>query len=209
MNGVHDVGGMQDMGPVQIEKNEPVFHAPWEGRVYAIRQVIGRKLNWNGYTFRYQRQLIPAADHLRMSYYERWFVGMIELLVKTGVVTRQEVESGRRAAGSPANYQPPPAAPAREEAPLPPRFKVGQRVRTRNINPITLTQLPRYARGRIGMIERDRGVFSFPDTAAHGLGDNPQHVYSIRFAARELWGEQAAPQDSVYLDLWDSHLETT
>ena len=88
-----------------------------------------------------------------------------------------------------------------------PFFKVGQRVRARNINPVGHTRLPRYARGKMGTIERDHGVFVFPNTNADFQGEKPQHVYSVRFAARELWGEQAAPKDSVYVNLWDDHLE--
>jgi nitrile hydratase len=88
-----------------------------------------------------------------------------------------------------------------------PRFQAGQRVRARNMHPVGHTRLPRYARGKVGMIERDYGVFVFPDTNAHFLGEKPQHVYSVRFAARELWGEQAAPLDSVYLAMWDDYLE--
>jgi hypothetical protein len=87
------------------------------------------------------------------------------------------------------------------------RFQAGQRVRARNINPFGHTRLPRYARGKVGLIERDYGVFVFPDTNAHFLGEKPQHVYSVRFAARELWGEQASPHDSVYVDLWDDYLD--
>ena len=85
-----------------------------------------------------------------------------------------------------------------EIAPVAPTFRVGQRVRARNINPAGHTRLPRYARGKAGTVERDHGVFVFPDTNAHFLGEKPQHVYSVRFAARELWGEQAAPHDTVY-----------
>ena len=88
-----------------------------------------------------------------------------------------------------------------------PQFAVSQRVRTRNINPVGHTRLPRYARAKSGVIDRDHGIFVFPDTAAHGLGERPQRVYSVRFSARELWGDQAKPQDAVYLDLWDDYLE--
>jgi nitrile hydratase len=88
-----------------------------------------------------------------------------------------------------------------------PRFQAGQRVCARNINPVSHTRLPRYARGKFGMVDRDHGVFVFPDTNAHFLGEKPQHVYSVRFTARELWGEQAPQKDSVYLDLWDDYLD--
>ena len=86
-------------------------------------------------------------------------------------------------------------------------FQVGQRVRARNINPAGATRLPRYARGKLGSIEKDHGVYVFPDTNAHFLGEKPQHVYSVRFRARELWGEQASERDAVYIDLWDDYLE--
>jgi nitrile hydratase subunit beta len=87
------------------------------------------------------------------------------------------------------------------------RFRPGQRVRARNINPPGHTRLPRYTRGKSGVVHRDHGVFVFPDTNAHFLGENPQHVYSVRFTAQELWGSQALPEDSVYVDLWDAYLE--
>ena len=88
-----------------------------------------------------------------------------------------------------------------------PRFKVRQRVRARNINPTGHTRLPRYVRGKTGVIVRDHGVYLFPDSNAHFQGEKRQHVYSVRFAATELWGEIASPRDSVHLDLWDDYLE--
>jgi nitrile hydratase len=97
--------------------------------------------------------------------------------------------------------------PTSRKVPVAPRFHAGQRVRARNVNPVGHTRLPRYARGKLGAIHRDHGVFVFPDTNAHFLGEKPQHVYSVRFAARELWGEQAVPNDSVYLNLWEDYLE--
>src|SRR5436305_9425688 len=213
MNGIHDMGGMHGMGPVQAEKNEPVFHAPWEGRVYAITRAIGAWRKWNIDIGRHHIELIPPADYLRMSYYEKWYVRMMELLLKSGLITRSELETGKPDPGSakltPAlrPEQVPTAALNRNIASshdpkIPPHFKVGQRVRARNINPTGHTRLPRYARGKTGKIDRDHGVHNFPDSNAHGLGPKRQHVYSVRFAARELWGEQASPHDSVYIDMW-------
>jgi nitrile hydratase subunit beta len=95
----------------------------------------------------------------------------------------------------------------RPEAPAKARFKVGQRVRARNINPEGHTRLPRYARGKAGTVIRDHGIFVFPDTNAHFLGEQPQHLYSVRFAALDLWGDHASPRDSIHLDMWDSYLE--
>ncbi len=217
MNGVHDMGGMHGMGPIQCEKNEPVFHARWEARAFALRRAAGAWRKWNIDASRYERELIPAAEYLRMSYYERWHASLVELLVKSGLVTRAEVESGRPAPGSPKATPPLTAdkvpsmlrngALASRDVPVVPRFQVGQRVRARNMHPTGHTRLPRYTRGKLGTITRDHGVYVFPDTNAQFLGENPQHVYSVRFSARELWGEQAAPRDAVYVDMWDDYLE--
>ena len=217
MNGVHDMGGMQDMGPVQYEKNEPVFHARWEGRALALNLATAAFRKWNIDAGRHEIELIPPAEYLRMSYYEKWTARLIELLVKSGMVTRAEIESGKPAPGSlkatPALTADKVSAMLRSGAlasrnvPVAAQFKAGQRVRARNIHPGGHTRLPRYARGKLGAIERDHGVYVFPDTNSKFLGEKPQHVYSVRFAARELWGEQASPLDSVYIDLWDDYLE--
>ena len=219
MNGVHDMGGMQGMGPVQYEKNEPVFHAAWEGRVYALNRALRAWRKWTLDTDRHGVELLPAADYLRMSYYERWASRMFEGLVKFGLVTEEEIESGKPGPGSPKATPPLTAAmsdrfltrgiPSSDDPKIKPFFKVGQHVRARNINPLGHTRLPRYARGKSGTIVRDHGVYSFPDTTAHFLGEKRQHVYSVRFAARELWGESASPRDFVYIDMWDDYLERT
>ena len=217
MNGVHDMGGMHGMGPIQHEKNEPVFHEPWEGRSFALNLAASAWKKWNIDARRHQIEIIPPADYLRMSYYEKWTERLLELLVRRGLVTHEEIESGKPAPGSPKSVPPltkekvavfvAKGVPTSRNVPVTPRFHSGQRVRARNINPIGHTRLPRYARGKTGTVERDHGVFVFPDTNAHFLGEKPQHVYSVRFSSRELWGEQAAARDSVYLDMWDDYLE--
>jgi nitrile hydratase len=141
----------------------------------------------------------------------------MELIVKSELVARDEIESATPTAGSvkavpaltadQAMARVATGIPAKRNVEVPARFKVGQRVRTRNMHPVRHTRLPRYARGRFGTINRDHGVFVFPDTNAHFLGEKPQHLYSVRFAARELWGPQAEERDSVYVDMWDEYLE--
>ena len=215
MNGVHDMGGMHGMGPIVEEKNEPVFHHEWEGRIFAINRAMGAWRKWNLDASRHSKELIPPAEYLRMSYYERWVAGLVELIVQSGLTTRAEIESGVPTAGStkavPALTVDKAVAlvakgvPASRNVNVAARFKVGQQVHARNMHPVGHTRLPRYARGKFGTIDRDHGVFVFPDTNAHFLGEKPQHVYSVRFAARELWGDQAAPQDSVYVDMWDDY----
>ncbi len=217
MNGVHDMGGMHGMGPVKHEKDEPVFHAPWEGRTFALTLAAGAWGKWNIDAGRHEIELIPPAQYLRMSYYERWYVRLVELLAKRELVSREELETGHAKPGVPK------ASPRLTAGQVPallsagalasrriaesPRFQPGQRVRARNIHPAGHTRLPRYARGKQGTIDRHRGGFVFPDTNAHFLGEKPQHVYSVRFAARELWGDQASPRDAVYIDMWDDYLE--
>ena len=218
MNGIHDMGGMHGMGPIQVEKDEPVFHEPWEARTYVLTRAIAAWRRWNIDTGRYHIEVIPPDQYLRMSYYEKWFVRLVELLVKTGLITRTEAETGKPAPGS-MKLTPPLTAdkvmaaalnrniPSSHDPSVSPQFKVGQRVRARNINPTGHTRLPRYARGKLGKITHDHGVHNFPDTSAHGLGAKRQHLYSVRFAARELWGDQASAHDFVYLDMWDDYLE--
>jgi nitrile hydratase len=217
MNGVHDMGGMQNMGPIEYEKDEPVFHHAWEGRTYALTRAMGAWGKWNIDASRYERELLPPADYLRMSYYESWIVRLEQLLIKRGLVTQEEIERGRPADGSPKASPPLQAdavatsiregTPFNRDTPAPARFDVNQRVRARNVNPVGHTRLPRYVRGKSGTVIRDHGVFVFPDTNAHFLGEKPQHLYSVQFNARELWGAEARPHDRIHLDLWEDYLE--
>lgn len=210
MNGIHDMGGMQDMGPLEYEKNEPVFHAPWERRTFAIWWAIDTPPG-----YRYQAEILPPVEYLRLSYYERMLVAMTDLMVTSGMITRGELETGKPVPGTRKGElltlaQVPAALiksePSIRNLPVAPRFRTGQRVRARNLNPVTHTRLPRYARGKIGTIERDHGVYDFED-AEQQQDKKPQHVYSVRFAARELWGQEASQNDSVYVDMWDDYIE--
>ena len=214
MNGVHDLGGMENMGPVAPEPGEPVFHHRWESRVHAL--VVASPTRRNIDEGRHQRELIPGPVLLAMSYYEKWFTGLRELLVKYGHATPQEIEAGQAAPGF--TKATPVLAPGEVSARLgrrgsslrdgpPPAFAVGDRVRTRNINPSGHTRLPRYARGHLGEIVASHGAHVYPDSHAHGHGEDPRPVYTVRFTARELWGDAANPNDSVSLDLWEPYLE--
>src|SRR5579862_4445763 len=100
MNGIHDMGGMQDMGPVQADKNEPVFHARWESRMFGMNLLMGGWGKWNLDASRHSRELIPPADYLRMSYYEKWLTGMTNLIIKAGIATPAEIDTGKSAPSS-------------------------------------------------------------------------------------------------------------
>ena len=216
MNGVHDMGGMHGMGPVVIEKDEPVFHAKWEARVYALQRAAGVLGKWNLDMSRFSRERMPPAAYLEATYYERWLFGLQTLLVEEGLVTAQELATGRGAttAGEAAVLRASAVAEwmrgrasARVAAAVPPKFRPGDAVVARRINPVGHTRLPRYVRGRRGTIHIDHGIFTFPDTNAMSRDPKPQHCYSVRFGARELWGPQAAARDSVYVDLFDDYLD--
>ena len=216
MNGVHDMGGMHGMGAVEIERDEPVFHSEWERRAFALTLASGFRGKWNIDMGRYARERMPPADYLAATYYERWLFGLETLLVEQAQVTADELASGRaaRRVAPEGTLQASDVARflrnrrnARLDDDVPAKFKPGNRVVARNIHPAGHTRLPRYARGRHGVIDRDHGVFIFADTNAMSRDRKPQHLYSVRFAARELWGPAASARDAVYVDLWDDHLD--
>ena len=217
MNGVHDMGGMHGFGPVEPEANEPVFHAPWEARVLALRRAAGAWRRWNIDAGRHSIETLPPADYLHLSYYEKWFASVIKLLLEAGLITPQELESGRRDPAVPVATPPLTAdkvmpailagGPTVRATSAKPRFVAGQSVRARGINPTGHTRLARYVRGRLGTIECDHGAHVFPDSNSRFEGESPQFLYTVRFAARELWGDAANPADTVHLDLWEDYLE--
>jgi nitrile hydratase beta subunit len=217
VNGVHDMGGMHGLGPIAPEPDEPLFHEPWEARALALTLAAGAWGRWTIDTSRHARESIPGPDYLRMSYYEKWITGLETLLTGTGLVTDEELAGGRPDPAS-AILVPPLTAdrvaaslarggPSSRPAAAGPTLAPGDRVRARNINPVGHTRLPRYARGHAGVITHAHGAHVFPDTNAHGGGEQPQPLYQVRFEAAELWGPDADGLSAVYLDLWESYLE--
>ena len=219
MNGVHDLGGMHGFGPVEREENEPLFHAAWEAHVRAVMTLsMGRKY-FNIDAFRYGIERMAPADYLRATYFERWLASVEYNLIQQGLLTGDELDARvaflrehpgadpPRASGA---TSPPRAQEARPELPSPAalRFAPGDTVVTRNVHPVGHTRLPRYARGKRGVIHLVHGPQTFPDTNAHGLGGQPQPLYNVRFEGRELWGDSTEPREAVHLDLWESYLES-
>ena len=216
MNGIHDLGGMHGFGPVEREENEPLFHAAWEARVLAISEVVRRQKGY--YTIdasRYGIERMAPAAYLQASYYERRLASIEYNLDLLGLLTRDELDARVAFLRHHPDADPPPATriqpPSRVQdaptVPPAPRFAVSDAVITRNVHPVGHTRLPRYARGKRGVIHRLHGPHTFPDTNAHGLGKQPQPLYTVRFEARELWGDSAEPRQTVALDLWDSYLD--
>jgi nitrile hydratase subunit beta len=219
MNGGHDLGGMHGLGPIDPEPvaAEPVFHNDWEKRVFALTLATGALGQWTIDMGRHARERQHPADYLRHTYYENWLAGLEKLLVERGLVSAEELASGR-AAGSAAEALRGRLLSAAEVAPAiarcapvemaidaPPRFAVGDRVRAINRHPTGHTREPRYVRGGVGIIHEHYGAHVFPDLSAAGRREG-RHLYSVRFTARELWGEPAR-EDAVYVDLWEDYLE--
>jgi len=206
---------MHGFGPVLTEDNEPVFHHDWERRIFPLFASLFVGGYFNVDEFRHCIERMQPAEYLQSSYYEHWLHAFETLLLEKGVISAGELQG----AVKPASPTQPPTvltpdiveavtlggASSRAKEPVAGRFRVGDRVRTKNFNPTTHTRLPRYARGKVGTIEIAHGAFATPDTMAHGLGEQPQQVYAVRFSATELWG--VARPDSVCIDLWDNYLE--
>jgi len=219
MNGVHDMGGMDGFGKVEVEANEPAFHEKWEGRVMAMVRAMGANGGINIDAQRFSRESIPPATYLGSSYYKKWMLGLERTLLERKLVGQDEIAAGHSLRSSPplprgkfsmadvvriltrGSFQ--------RDVAKKPVFKIGDKVRTKNINPATHTRLPRYVRGHVGVIERINGSHVYPDSAAHGHGEDPQWLYTVVFSARELWGDDADPTLKVSIEAFEPYLETT
>lgn len=217
MNGVHDMGGMDGFGKVEPEADEPTFHHEWEGRVMAMVRAVGANGGLNIDSQRFARESLPPEVYLASSYYKKWFLAFTNQIVERNMVGADELEAGHSLHRSPplmrgkftlndvkrcsvrGSFGREPQGPA--------VFKPGDKVRAKNINPLTHTRLPRYVRGHTGVVERINGCHVFPDTNAHGKGDHPQWLYTVVFDARDLWGDDADPTLKVSIEAFEPYLE--
>jgi nitrile hydratase len=217
VNGVHDMGGAHGFGPVEPEPDEPVFHADWERRAFALTLAMGATGEWNLDESRFAREDRPPADYLARTYYEIWLAGLERLLAERGLVEPEEVEA-ERPLNEPRPVRRTLAAedvpkmlgrggPTRRDVDHPARFAIGDRVRARNIHPAAHTRLPRYVRGRVGTVVLVHGAHVYPDVHARGEGEDPQWLYTVRFDGRELWGPDADPASAVSVDAFEPYLE--
>jgi nitrile hydratase beta subunit len=222
MDGIHDLGGKHGFGVPDVEQQEPTFHERWEAAVFTmLRAARAAGAVRNSDQFRHAIERIEPAAYLAHGYYGRWLGGIETLLVEARVIDRTALDARVRACGGDAGALV--AArpdPSREPVAYPPqgpgsqrdvartaRWSLEARVRTRAYPVPGHTRLPAYARGRIGTIVALHGGWIFPDTNADGLGEQPEHLYTVAFSGAELWGAGSEPDTRVHLDLFESYLE--
>ncbi len=224
MDGIHDMGGKHGYGAVVQESDEPVFHHRWEASVFAMVPAGTAAGAWNNTDrFRHAIERIDPVAYLTQGYYGRWLGGIETMLVEAGIVSTEEIS--RRTmelGGSPEDLIA--ARPVREPDPLtepgegvgsrrevsaPPAYRVGDRVVTTTVVKSGHTRLPAYARGKQGVIVCFHDSWIYPDTNAHGEGENPQYLYTVQFTGEELWGPENRNGDRnirVSLDLFEPYL---
>ena len=217
MDSVHDMGGIDGFGKVDPEPNEPVFHAPWEGRVLAMQRAMGFAGAWNTDMSRFAQERLPPSVYVTVSYYKRWALAMEANLIERGLADADEIAAGhalragkalkRKLSPDTAAKGAPRGSFARETN-RPARFKIGDRVRAKNIHPKTHTRLPRYVRNHVGAVVLVHGCHVFPDAAALAVeNEDPQWLYTVRFDGRELWGPDGDPTVKVSVDAFEPYLE--
>jgi nitrile hydratase beta subunit len=210
-----DLGGQSGHGGVVPEAEGALFHEAWEPFALALTLAMGATGAWNIDMSRRARETLD--DYERLSYYAIWLGGLEKLLVEHGLVQSDEIAAGRM-------LHPPVAvnrvlkavdvretlargSPTARSTTAPARFALGERVRTRAGEFPDHTRLPRYARGKTGVVERVHGAHVFADAHARGLGEQPQWLYTVAFDGRELWGDESTPGLRVSIDAWEPYLE--
>jgi nitrile hydratase subunit beta len=216
MDGMHDLGGKEGFGPVDVNEREIPFHYPWEGRMWAIAMVTNAA-DWTIDWWRHVRELIEPADYLTRRYFDQWMQTQTAALIDSGILTLEDVASGdlvpaHKPAGPPmqrGDILERVAARARDYSrniDVAPAFKEGDRVRSRSMGATGHTRLPAYARGRTGVIHAHHGAHLLPDASARGE-ERAEHLYSVAFKPDALWPEAPGRRDRIFLDLWESYLE--
>ena len=209
-----DLGGTTGHGPIVDEPEDERFHAPWEPRALAVTLAMGGTGLWNIDMSRAARESLPA--YARLTYYEIWFEALLKLIAAHGLVADDELRAGHalhpgrevprklHAADVPAVLAR--GAATERAATTPAKFRVGDHVRMYSGDVPHHTRLPRYVRGRRGVVERVHGAHVFADAHATGRGEMPHWLYTVAFDARELWPDAAAGV-RVSVDAWEPYME--
>lgn len=216
MDGIHDLGGRQGFGEIDVNEPEEQFHEAWEARVRGIVNAMSRAPDWNLDWFRHCRELIDPADYLTRPYFDQWLQSYCAMLVNSKIATVGELASGKSEA--PVADLPPPmrasevrgarrgAKTFNRDVETAPEFSIDAAVRAKRHGVAGHTRLPMYVRDHVGCILRHHGAHVFPDANAHGEKCF-EHLYTVRFTAAELWGKASPRQAAVFVNLWESYLE--
>lgn len=225
MNGVFDLGGTDGLGPVTVVEDEPTFVAEWEKPMFTMFPACFRAGYFGVDSFRHGIEKMDPAVYLKAPYYEHWLYSIENAAIAAGAIDPAELD--RRTehylhnpeAPLPDHEQSqelidfvnavvPAGAPAKRDTDKAARFVVGDVIRVTDVSPYGHTRRARYVRGKVGTVVAHHGSFIYPDTAGNGLGENPEHVYTVRFTAEELWGTGIGdPNGSVHFDVWDPYIE--
>lgn len=217
MDGIHDMGGTEGWGSVEIDPNEPVFKEDWEARAFALSLASMGVSGTNLDAFRHGLERLHPVDYLSEGYYGRWISTAELLCVDSGILAPGAVAARARTlrgeqVDEPADvetrkpqYERGGAGSLRqiEDAP---KFEAGQTIRASSQRKSGHTRLPAYVRGRTGTVIARRPAAVLPDSTAHFVGEDPQHVYTVEFDSTELWGENAE-KSKVRIDLFESYME--
>ena len=217
MNGVHDMGGLECFGPIDTDPDE-LFHADWEKLVLTLSLAIGATGTWNLDQSRFARESLEPSEYLSIGYYRIWLYALESLLVKHELISTEELALGksleqaksvkRVLLASDVSQVLNRGGPTNRDVSTNAIYKVGDKVRVRNIHASTHTRLPAYIRNHTGVVHCIHGAHVYPDSNALGDGENPQWLYNVKFSARELWGERRDEHDVVHVDCWEPYLES-
>ncbi len=221
VDGIADMGGAPGWGPMHPpRKDEPVFEEPWQGRAFALA-ILSSRVAFGGVNpdaFRHALERLDRAAYLGDGYFGRWLNGAALMLTESSILAPSAIDARARNLRGEDVEEPPIPEPARPDyvrtaegslrtVDTAPAFTVGEHVRAKAMSVPGHTRLPGYVRGHTGVVARIQPAAVLPDTNAHFQGENPQHVYSVRFDSRELWGADAEPF-ALTAELYESYLET-
>lgn len=218
MKGGHDLGGQSEMGPInpEPESQEPVFHADWERRVFALTLATGMLGKWNIDESRHARERQDPLTYVENSYYENWLEGLEKLLLEKGLIDAEELQKATASLSRPADGSLSVPSPEDAEKILAsgasslrptqyePLFRVGDRVMVGETGGAGHTRAPRYAQGSSGVVSALRGCHSFPDSNTSGVHEGEQ-LYTVSFRGQDLWGANSTNTE-VLIDLWEPYL---
>lgn len=223
MDGVHDLGGRHGLGAINPEPDEPVFHYDWERSILVMFPAMAMAGAFNLDQFRSGMEQIPPAEYLQATYYEHWLHSMIHYGTEAGIIDPEDLQRRtRHYLDNPQESAPKAAKPDmvatleqliptgddyRRETDAPAKYGVGDTVRVLPDVSTTHTRRAGYVRGRVGEVVAAHGAYVYPDSNALGLGEDPHHLYTVRFTSQELWGDEPGAANSVvHIDLWEPYL---